>query len=371
MKNILYLIHVPWGWIKQRPHFIAENLSKYYKINVFYKKAYRSNNLVRNKISNDLDNIEIKGIFGLPFEKYNLIQKISSIIIRFQLKKIIDKFDLVWITHPDLFETIKNILPNDIRIIYDCMDDSLEFPYLKSNSALTEKILRNEEELIKKSDIVFASSDYLRCKLIDRYKITKNIYVINNAVSLDKIHSGYDLKIPFYIENKFKKTKIKLSYTGTISRWIDMDILLESLKRFKDITYMFFGPKEINLPKHNRLLYFGPIEHKYIFNIMKQSDALIIPFKLNELVLSVNPVKLYEYIFSGKPSIVIEYGETLKFKNYVYLYKNKDDYFNLIEKLVNNDLPPKRNLEESRNFALNNTWEKRIKGMVNIIEDIF
>ena len=41
MKKILYLMHVPWGWIKQRPHFIAENLSKYYKVNVFYKKAYK------------------------------------------------------------------------------------------------------------------------------------------------------------------------------------------------------------------------------------------------------------------------------------------------------------------------------------------
>ena len=364
-------MHVPWGWIKQRPHFIAEKLSKYYKIDIFYRKAYKRKYLVKNRISNDMDNMEIKELFRLPFERCNFIQKISSIFIRFRFKRIIDKFDIVWITHPNLFEIIKNILPDDIKIIYDCMDDSVEFPYVKSNFTLRKKILGNEEELVKRSNIVFTSSNYLKHKLIDRYQVKKNIYVVNNAISLDKIYSCYDFKIPFYIDEKLKKTKFTLSYLGTISRWIDVEILLESLKRFSDITYKLFGPKDISLPKHSRLLYFGPIEHKYIFNIMKQSDALVVPFKLNELVLSVNPVKLYEYIFSAKPSIVIEYGETLKFKDHIYLYKNKNDYFKLIEKLVNNDLPPKRNLVESRNFALNNTWEKRIESMVNVIESIF
>ena len=28
MKHILYLMHIPWGWIKQRPHFFAEKLAE-------------------------------------------------------------------------------------------------------------------------------------------------------------------------------------------------------------------------------------------------------------------------------------------------------------------------------------------------------
>lgn len=40
MKQILYLMHVPWGWIKQRPHFFAEYLAKDLIVDVYYKKLY-------------------------------------------------------------------------------------------------------------------------------------------------------------------------------------------------------------------------------------------------------------------------------------------------------------------------------------------
>lgn len=371
MKKILYLMHVPWGWIKQRPHFIAENLSKYYKVNVFYKKAYKKNNLVKNEISNDLNNLVIKELFRLPFERYNLIQEIGSIIVKFQLKKIINQFDIIWFTHPKLFTTIKDILPKNIKIIYDCMDDAIEFFPEKSSFKIKEKIINDERELIKRSKIIFTSSNYLKQKLISRYNINEKIYVINNAIFLDKIDSYYDTEVPFYIKDKLEKIKIKLIYIGTLSNWIDIDLIIQSLEQYKEITYIFFAPKGINLPKHNRLLYLGPVEHKYIFNIMKQSDALIMPFKVNELILSVNPVKLYEYIFSGKPSIAIEYGETLKFKEYVYLYKNKNEYFNLTKNLTRGNLPPKKSLEECRKFALENTWGKRMDTIINLIETKF
>ena len=36
--KLLYLMHAPWSWIKQRPHFIAEELSKIYILSVFAEK---------------------------------------------------------------------------------------------------------------------------------------------------------------------------------------------------------------------------------------------------------------------------------------------------------------------------------------------
>jgi hypothetical protein len=35
MKKILYFMHVPWGLIKQRPHFLAEKLADLYKVDVW------------------------------------------------------------------------------------------------------------------------------------------------------------------------------------------------------------------------------------------------------------------------------------------------------------------------------------------------
>ena len=39
--NILYVIHIDWNWIKQRPQFLAESLNVYYNVNVLYIKPLR------------------------------------------------------------------------------------------------------------------------------------------------------------------------------------------------------------------------------------------------------------------------------------------------------------------------------------------
>ena len=41
MKQILYLMHIPWGWIKQRPHFFAEKLAKDIIVDVKYKQPFK------------------------------------------------------------------------------------------------------------------------------------------------------------------------------------------------------------------------------------------------------------------------------------------------------------------------------------------
>lgn len=369
MKKILYLMHVHWGWIKQRPHFIAEYLSNYYDVDVFYEKSYRKKRLLQNKIPITL---RVKELFKLPFGRYSCITNLNSIITKFQLRKIIKEYDLIWFTYPNMFKTIEEILPERAKVIYDCMDNILELPSIKSKPNLRETIFSTEEKLIKRSDVVFTSSDYLKQNLIKRYKTKKEIFVVNNAISLDnKMDTSYNLnsKLLLHIENKFKKAKFKLTYIGTISEWIDMELILESLEKFKDITYMFFGPSEVNLPKYNRILYFGPIEHKYIFNVMKESDALIMPFKINELILSVNPAKLYEYVYSCKPCIAVEYAETLRFKDYIYLYKSKDEYFDILRNLANSNLPIKKSHKDCEKFVESNSWEKRVENVVNIIED--
>ena len=52
---------------------------------------------------------------------------------------------------------------------------------------------------------------------------------------------------------------------------------------------------------------------------------LVMPFKLDDLVQAVNPVKLYEYVYSHKPAIAIHYAETEQFEQFVHLYRYYKD----------------------------------------------
>ena len=159
-------------------------------------------------------------------------------------------------------------------------------------------------------------------------------------------------------------------YIGTISSWLDKKLILESLNRFDDIEYCFYGPVASELLNHPRIRYMGKIDHDLVLSAMKQADALIMPFIVNELILAVNPVKLYEYVSSGKPVISVHYPEVNQFEDYVHLYKNKQEYFLFLEKLITNKLPPKMPLEDCQEFARNNTWAKRVKQISEYIEEL-
>lgn len=45
-KKILYLMHVPWGWIKQRPHF----LQSYYQLTTMLICIIKNQQLYQRKI---------------------------------------------------------------------------------------------------------------------------------------------------------------------------------------------------------------------------------------------------------------------------------------------------------------------------------
>ena len=80
-SSILYIMSVPWGWIKQRPHFLAEGLSKYCKVSVYYKKStlIKSKNLL-TQIPSENANLTIKSFHVFPFHAIPLSGALGSVV---------------------------------------------------------------------------------------------------------------------------------------------------------------------------------------------------------------------------------------------------------------------------------------------------
>lgn len=367
MNRILYVMHVPWGWIKQRPHFIAENLSNDFFIDLKYRKSNSVSSYNLKKCHLD-QKIKISGFRMIPFEKLPILKYfkmnwINKLLFKFSIYNI-NSYDYVWLTSPNLYNLLEDVKIKG-KIIYDCMDDVLEFPFPKSNRLFYKKTFLAEMELIEKSSFIFCSSDYLKSVLIKRYKISNNIIVINNAINLYQ-NNPVNSDIYTEIEHKINSLENPFIYIGTISEWFDFDSVLELLNSRKDINIVLIGPiLETKMPYHERLHLLGPVKHEYIFQIMEISKALIMPFKVNELINSVNPVKLYEYIFSGKPIISSHYKETEKFGDLVFLYENTDNFIEIAYNII--DGARKASPAEMKNFAIENTWAERHKQILKYL----
>ncbi len=362
MRSILYIMHVPWGIIKQRPHFIAEELSNLYHVDVLHRIQHFNKRQLVTKVEKKNSNISFYEYDILPFDKIPLLNCINTTFVNSGLlKRRIPrnkKYDAVWITSPYSYWYFKDVIPKNIPLYYDCMDDLSEFPELSKKRK--NLIIKSEELLLKRVSHVFFSAEYLKDKIIQRYNYHGGYTIVNNAIEppVKECNTILSDEINKKI-NFIKELKNPVIYIGTIAPWFDFESVISLLKANEDISVVLVGPASVEIPVHDRLYSIGTVPRESIFGIMKSAKVLIMPFKVNELIKSVNPVKLYEYIYSGKPVVASRYNESEKFLPFVSLYSNQLELQSIIGDLINSETS-EISKEQRENFVLNTTWHSRV-----------
>lgn len=362
MIKILYVMHIPWGWIKQRPQFIAEELAKKCEVDVFYRKS--NHNKEGENPHLQVGNLRVKGFRNWPLERLKFI----PLPLSYRINKwiwnaigiVIDDYDYVWVTDPILWWAFKDkINHKKTKVIYDCMDDYSAFPYMDEYPEYKLFKENNEKMLIKEADFVFCSAKALQQKLQNRFGIKRIYNIVNNAITNDITTYNNNVDGISLPDNS-------LVYIGTISEWFDFNNTLRALDEYKNLHVILYGPKRMKrIPMHERLEFRGSTPHVNILSIMDKAKGLFMPFVLNELIESVNPVKLYEYIYSGKPILATRYGESEPFAEYVTLYSNYQEFSAFIRNQVLSDSYVDK--KKMQSFALCNTWEARTKQILEIM----
>ena len=277
--KILYLIHICWEWIFQRPQILELLLEKDYKVTVVNKKF-----VLRPSISkNNKMPFDLKLAYQLPkADSFKFFKRINEFLYAKSIKNCTE-YDAIWVCHPLLFKAIPKSYKG--KIIYDCMDNHVAMARDDERNMICEL----EQQLIERADLIFVSSQKLK-------------EVIPNMEDAVLVRNGYIASKLQDIKTAEHKESYKIGYFGTIASWFDFDLLEKSLKVNRNIEYHLLGPldKDIDASKHGDLVFEGVVEHAKLFDYVKNYDALFMPFQVNDIILSVDPVKLYEYIAFGK-----------------------------------------------------------------------
>jgi teichuronic acid biosynthesis glycosyltransferase TuaH len=360
--NFVYYVDRPYTWFdyvkfKNTPEFKTRSPH-------FFSSA---NSIIETEIPNlkIIISPPVPSINMLPEGKfYRMALKLNEWIVGSRVKKVIKNLNInnyIYINSYNFTLPTLHKLLNPTLSVYHCVDPIIE-PYQTKHGLISEDIL------VKQVDMVICTSKELRNK---KALLNPNAYFIPNAANISHSLKTLDpgLKESAILEG-IKKPII--GYFGAIERRIDYDMMQLLFKTNRDKSFVMIGPidryyikqEEYNAPN----LYLpGPVPYEEMPAVLKGFDVAIIPFKKDEVSSDIFPLKLFEYLGSGRPIVSTDFNPDLKdftFETVPYC-TTAAEFSDAIEIALNDTAAlQKRRLE----VAADNTWEHRLSEIKDLLE---
>lgn len=283
----------------------------------FQKAATKISKMLRapNNASNNLS--MTNGLVAcqpamLPFSKLPGIRQFNALSVVHHVRHQLAKLRM---HHPLLVTTVPNACDylgrcGESIVAYYCVDDFAEWPGL--DSALIRGM---EQVLVRKSDILIATSESLYKKLL---KSGRQTHLLTHGV--DRAIFEQANSDEHHLLSKIPKPRV--GYFGLFDERSNYQLLADVASRMPHIAFVITGRVEMTIPSHPKTpnIYFtGSVPYAELPAVVKGLDILFLPYRLNKLTKSISPLKLKEYLATGKPIVSTPLPEVLNFQQYFYL----------------------------------------------------
>jgi len=299
-------------------------------------------------------NIYVYSPLVLPYFQNRLARKINQFILTLSLKFFFSRKEAqertLWAACPTAESLVGRL--KEKKSIYYCADEYSKFTGYSKN--LVKEL---EEELLKKVDLVLVVSDKL---FQTKKEYNPNIFLIPHGVEFEHF-SRYNLtSVELPADIKYIKRPV-IGYYGLIRDWIDFE-LLEKIVQKKDWSLVLIGPTSVDISKiqvKENMHFLGPKDYKDLPLYLQGFDVCIIPYKLTEVTINARPLKLFEYLASGKPVVSTPLPSVSPYRDIVRIGSTHEEFIQQIEKsLQEKDESQKK---KRIDLARDNSWEKLVQ----------
>jgi len=192
--------------------------------------------------------------------------------------------------------------------------------------------LEKEREMGKKVDLVVMTSSLLKEKyagIIDESKII----VVPNGLDVDKIRA-MDTSFPPEFENI---PEPRVIYVGYVREWFDVPLIKYAAQSLPHVQFVIIGDVETDISPLKgipNVHFLGSKPHDRIGQFLSHSHVGIIPFRRTPLVEFVHPLKLYEYLAFGLPTVTTYWKEMENLKHLALVSKDAEQFVRNVEQAL-------------------------------------
>lgn len=256
-----------------------------------------------------------------------------------------------------------NVRIKPLLKIYQSVDDISQSNYVRKHGP------RLEREAVRSADFSIATSSRLRYRLSDE---SKNVHLIPNAADISLFSKARTEKFPRPDELLSVPPHMKvILYTGNVCHRLDYELLSKVARAHRDKVLLIVGPlssegHKVLLPDWN-VAFTGRKTIDQLPAYLQHSDVAIIPFLCNELTKSIYPLKINEYLATGKPVVSTPFSaDILDFQSVAYISGARvhDQFISDIDLAIKQDSPEM--IEKRLAFVAGNNWEARALSILEL-----
>jgi glycosyltransferase involved in cell wall biosynthesis len=253
-----------------------------------------------------------------------------------------------------------------ILTIFDWSDDFVEFSSNHEERRICEKRC---EHYCTISDVILTINEDLKTRA---QKINNNAHVVKNATNFFTFPDVVDGEI--MSTNIHTKGRKVIGYVGWLNSFrLDLDLIRFIAEKRPEYLFVFIGPLSEKLPLGEEIPLMGnvqvlpPVPYREYPACLKALDVCMLPNLINAHTSGNDPIKIYDYLASGRPVVATKTAGTEVFADCLYLADDSNHFLMLLDQAVNEI--PDVYIQERVEIARQHSWPERITEVINIINE--
>ena len=291
----------------------------------------------------------------LPLQGRPWIDAINNLLLKLQLKAVCY---FLGILKPVLW--LENVRAADMM---NWFSSSLKV-YHVSDLFSDDSYTTNRQLQCQREQRISDESDLVICVSRELYSMKQttreNVHYIPHGVDFELFKQA--AQNDQQLEELADVHKPIAGYFGTLTAHNDIELLLWCAHKLPNVSFVFAGQitggDYSQLKQMDNVYFLGRLPYEKIPQLCACFDVCLLQWKMSKWIEYCNPLKMFEYMASGKPIVSVPIKEAMKYSDIISIAYSKEQFAGAVRWELLNDTPER--VRRRIAIAREHSWDNHI-----------